>query len=175
MCFISEGFSHFLNDAIDMINRKSTPKHIVLCDKDYIGLVQCVIRIALSGEIGIQQAAVISCPLCDCSTVTALNLDIVGTVFMIHCQNVKPHGTALYIVQVMLPIDFFDLQIIPIQDDPEQEFRTRLIFKDLAHKVIIHEPKITDTPQILLMLALKIKVVLCFDFCHRFTCFLFLV
>lgn len=58
----------------------------------------------------------------------------------------------------MLPMDFFDLQIVPIQDDPEQEFRTRLIFKDLAHKVIIHEPKITDTPQIFLMLTLKIKV-----------------
>ena len=175
MCFISEGFPHFLNDAVDMINRKSTPKYIVLCDKDYICLVQCVIRIALSGEIGIQQAAVISRPLCDCSTVTALNLDIVGTVFMIHCQNVKPHGTPLYIVQVMLPMDFFDLQIVPIQDDPEQEFRTRLIFKDLAHKVIIHEPKITDTPQIFLMLTLKIKVFLRFDFCHRFICFLFLV
>lgn len=94
---------------------------------------------------------------------------------MIHCQNVKPHGTPLYIVQVMLPMDFFDLQIIPIQDDPEQEFRTRLILKDLAHKVIIHEPKITDTPQIFLMLALKIKVVLRFDFCHRFTCFLLLI
>lgn len=92
---------------------------------------------------------------------------------MIYCQNVKPHGTTLYIVQVMLPMDFFDLQIVPIQDDPEQEFRTRLIFKDLAHKVIIHEPKITDTPQIFLMLVFKIKVVLCFDFCHRFTCFLF--
>ena len=175
MCFISEGFPHFLNDAVDMINRKSTPKYIVLCDKDYICLVQCVIRIALSGEIGIQQAAVISCPLCDCSTVTALHLDIVGTIFMIHCQNVESHGTALYIVQVMLPMDFFDLQVIPVQDDLKQEFCTRFIFKDLAHKVIIHETKITDTPQIFLMLTLKIKVFLRFDFCHRFTCFLFLV
>lgn len=175
MCIIPEWFSGFLNDAVDVVDGKSTPQHIFFCNKDYICLVQCVIRIALSGEIGIQQAAVISCPLCDCSTVTALNLDIVGTIFMIHCQNVKPHGTALYIVQVMLPMDFFDLQIIPIQDDPEQEFRTRLIFKDLAHKVIIHEPKITDTPQIFLMLTLKIKVFLRFDFCHRFTCFLFLV
>ena len=94
---------------------------------------------------------------------------------MIHCQNVKPHGTPLYIVQVMLPMDFFNLQIIPIQDDPEQEFRTWLIFKDLAHKVIIHETKITDTPQIFLMLAFKIKAFLHFDFCHRFTCFLLLV
>ena len=42
-------------------------------------------------------------------------------------------------------------------------------------KVIIHETKITDTPQIFLMLAFKIKAFLHFDFCHRFTCFLFLV
>ena len=67
----------FSGSAVDMVNGKSAPKYIVLCDKDHIGLVQRVIRITLSGQIGIQQTAVISCPLCNGSTVTALPLDIV--------------------------------------------------------------------------------------------------
>ena len=45
----------------------------------------------------------------------------------------------------MLTMDFLYSQVITVQNDLKQAFRTGLIFKDLAHKVIIHEPEVSDT------------------------------
>ena len=145
MCIVSKRLSCFLNDAVDVVDGKSTPQHIFFRNKDYIGLVQCVIRITRICQVCIQQTAVVSRPLGTSPMVVALHLDIIGMVFLIHCQNIQPHRTTLQILQIMLTMDFLYSQVITVQNDLKQAFRTGLIFKDLAHKVIIHEPEVSDT------------------------------
>ena len=76
--------------------------------------------------------------------VVALHLDIIGMVFLIHCQNIQPHRTTLQILQIMLTMDFLYSQVITVQNDLKQAFRTGLSSR-LAHKVIIHEPEVSDT------------------------------
>ena len=104
MCIITERFSGFLDDAVDVVDGKSTPQHIIFCDKDYIGLVQCVIRITRICQVCIQQTAVVSRPLGTCTMVVALHLNIIGIgmVFLIHCQNIQPHRASLQILNIVL-------------------------------------------------------------------------
>ena len=66
--------------------------------------------------------------------VVALHLDIIGMVFLIHCQNIQPHRTTLQILQIMLTMDFLYSQVITVQNDLKQAFRTGLSSKTLLIK-----------------------------------------
>ena len=106
VCFILKRFPGLLNDPVDMVDREIPPQHVMLCNKDHIRFIQCIICAACLGQVGIQQTAVISCPFRTGSPVTALDFNIIRTLFLIQCQNVQPHRPTLQILQIMLPMDF---------------------------------------------------------------------
>ena len=71
----------------------------------------------------------------------------------------------------MLAVDFLYPQVFPVQDDLQQKLRAELVFKDLAHEVVIQQPEIPDTLQIFLMFVRKIQILFSLCFRHRVTCF----
>ena len=84
MRFIAEHFSAFADDPVDVVDRQSIAQHVMLGDEDHIGLIQLLVAVALHGQIRIQQAAVIACPLDGCTAVAALDFDVVSPVRLIH-------------------------------------------------------------------------------------------
>ena len=67
----------------------------------------------------------------------------------------EPDGPALQIFDVVLPVDLLDGQIVPFQDDLEQQVGASLVLKNLAHEVVIQQPEATDDLQILFVLPDK--------------------
>ena len=169
---VTKFFPGLPNHAVDMINRKASLQNIIFRDENDIGFIQLVVAIARVRDIGIHQAAVIAGSSDLCTTVVALDLNVISPVLLIHSQNVQTSRAALNVVQAVLTMNFTNRQVITIQNHLKQHLRTALVLENLRHKVVVKQAKTPKPLQVLFMSALKIKVTFRFIVCHLFTCFL---
>ena len=154
---VSERFAGFLNSSFNTVNRTSAFQHIMLRDKDHIGFIQILVLLARLCDIRIDQTAVISRTLDACTSVIALNFDVVHAVFFVNRQNIQPCRASLQIFHLVLHMHLRYLQIASLQDNLQQKFRACLILEHLIHKVIVQQTQCAQTLQVLCMLALKIQ------------------
>lgn len=119
-------------------------QHVSLGNENNIGLAQSIVPVTGAGQVGIQQTAVVPGPVGVSAFIPPLDLYIVCTSRLVHRQNIQPDGPALQIFDVVLPVDLLDGQIVPFQDDLQQQVGASLVLKNLAHEVVIQQPEPPD-------------------------------
>ena len=63
--------------------------YVVFVAQENVFFLQRIVIVAHCRHGCIQQTAIVPCALCTSTPVTALHLNIICTVFPIHCQNIQ--------------------------------------------------------------------------------------
>ena len=147
---VPECFICFQHAPFHSIQRKSFFEDVPFCDKDHIGFRQFFEILACQQKVRIHDAAVVACAFAASTLIFSLYFDVHLPAAVIYRKDIQPHRASLQVLNGMLCLRRYDLQIIPVHYDVQDQFHAFCAaLHTLVEKIVIHEPQLLDFIQII--------------------------
>ena len=160
MLVISKQFTCLLDNTLNMIQGQSLTKIVIFSYKNNIGFHQLLIFFTRFCDVGIHQAAVVTRSFAGSASICALHLNVVKGIAAVNGQDVQSDRTPPQVFQVILSVDFDDLQIVALEQAADQQLSTLLVLENYCHEGVVNQTIFLDAFQFLLPFLVQIHGVI---------------